>query len=140
MREPENWTGSGGEQTCGWSEALPGEGLPLLPLIQLPHGVIPQGPPLLCRGKVAGGGGPKNPVIHGARHAADALRPHQAVARQRAIPIGVARHDWGMMTGHLPRKSLVRCDAGGESRDTRGQPFLSQVPHFSNSTLMPPGG
>lgn len=37
-----------GPVVAWWWWALPGEGLPLLPLIQLPHSVVPHGAPLVC--------------------------------------------------------------------------------------------
>lgn len=88
--------------TCWLSQTLPGEGLPLLPLIQLPHGVVPHRPPLLRRGDGGGGGGAEGPVIHGARHAADAVGPHHAVAGQRAVALWVAGHNLRPVTGHVP--------------------------------------
>lgn len=87
--------------TCWLSQTLPGERLPLLPLIQLPHGVVPHGPPLLCGGG-GGGGGAEGPVVHRPRHAADAVGPHHAVAGQRAIALWVAGNNLGTVAGHVP--------------------------------------
>lgn len=94
--------------TCGWGEALPGDGLPLLPLIQLPHGVIPHGPPLLrrgggaCGGRAWGGDRPQGLVIHRARHAAHTAGTNHAVAGQRTVALRVLGHQLGPMTGHVP--------------------------------------
>lgn len=83
---------------------MPGEGLSLLPLIQLPHGVVPHRPPLLRRGDGGGGGGGRTEgaVIHGPRHAADAVGPHHAVAGQCAIALWVAGHNLRTVAGHVP--------------------------------------
>lgn len=88
--------------TCWLSQTLPGEGLPLLPLVQLPHGIVPHRPPLLRHGNSGGGGGAEGPVINRARHAADAVGPHHAVARQCAIPLWVAGHNLRTVAGHVP--------------------------------------
>ncbi len=74
----------------------------LLPLIQLPHGVVPHRLPLLRRGDCGGGSGTKGPVIYGARHTADAVGPHHAVAGQRAITLWVARDNLSTVAGHVP--------------------------------------
>lgn len=81
---------------------MPGEGLPLLPLIQLPHGVVPHRPPLFSCGDGGSGGRTEGPVIHGARHTADAVGPHHAVTGQRAIALWVARNNLGPVAGHVP--------------------------------------
>lgn len=104
-------------RTCRLCQTLPGEGLPLLPLVQLPHGVVPHRPPLLRRGDGRGGGGTEGPVVHGARHAADAVGAHHAVAGQRAVTLRVARHDLGSVAGHVPRQGLVGRDTGRGRRD-----------------------
>lgn len=92
--------------TCWLDQALPAEGLPLLPLVQLPHGVVPQRPPLLrCAGA---GARPEGPVINRTRHAADAVGPDYAVAGQSAVTCGVAVHSLGPVARHVPGQSLVR--------------------------------
>lgn len=88
--------------TCWLSQTLPGEGLPLLPLVQLPHGVVPHRPPLLRSGDGSGGGRTEGTIIHGARHAADAVGPHHAVARQRAVALWVAGHNLSTVARHVP--------------------------------------
>lgn len=105
-----------GISTCWRSQALPGEGLPLLPLVQLPHGVVPHRPPLVRCGD--GGGGAEGPVIHRARRAADAVGPHHAVAGQRAIALRVTRHDLSTVAGHVPGQGLVGRYTGRENRPT----------------------
>lgn len=97
-----NSIGLCGILTCWLSQTLPGEGLSLLPLVQLPHGIVPHRPPLLRRGDGGGGGWTESPVVHGARDAGDAVRPHH-VAGKRAITLGVAGHNLGPVAGHVPR-------------------------------------
>lgn len=67
--------------------------LALLPLVQLPHGVVPHGPPLVL--------GPSL-VVRGRGGAAEALGPGLAVPRERSVPFGVAGHDLGAVAGHVP--------------------------------------
>lgn len=81
---------------------VPGEGallvveLALLPFVQLPHGVVPHGPPLLL------GAGPHRLVMRGRGAAAQALGPGLAVSRECSIPFRVAGHDLGSVAGHIP--------------------------------------
>lgn len=89
--------------TCWHSQTLLGEGLPLLPLVQLPHGVVPHGPPPLHHDAGTGGGGAEGPVIQRVRHAADAVGPGQAVAGKCAVPLWVPRNHQGPVAGHVPR-------------------------------------
>lgn len=87
--------------------AVPREGallvvkLALLPLIQLPHGVIPHGPPLLlCPG----------PSLLMARrhHTADALRPDLVVSWECSVTFRVAGHNLGSMAWHISWQCLIR--------------------------------
>lgn len=82
--------------------ALPAVKLALLPLIQLPHGVVPHGPPLLL------GSGSRSLVVGGGRDAADALRPGLAVSREGSVAFGVAGHDWRSVAWHVSWQCLVR--------------------------------
>ena len=76
--------------------------LTLLPLIQLPHGVVPHGSPLLL------GSGSCCLVVGRGRYAADALRPGLAVSREGSVAFRVAGHDWGSVAWHVSWQRLVR--------------------------------
>ena len=95
----------------------PGVGLPLLPLVQLPHGVVTHGASLL---HAPGGGvrrGAQHAVVERGRDAAHAVGPRQAVARERAVAVGVEGHRHRRpVARHVPGQRLVGGDAEKPSR------------------------
>lgn len=79
--------------------------LPLLPLVQLPHGVVPYGAALLCSR------GLQRPVVHRPRHTADAVWP-QHVTWERPVALGIAWDDLCTVARHVSRQCLVGRNAG----------------------------
>jgi hypothetical protein len=69
--------------------------LALLPLVQLPHGVISHGPPLLLRP------GPPRLVVAGRVGPTDAFRPGLAVSRECSVTFRVAGHHLGSVAWHI---------------------------------------
>lgn len=102
-------------------------GLPLLPLIQLPQGVISHRAPLLC------GHGLQRTVVHRACHTTDAVRP-QHVAWKRAVALGIAWHHVRPMARHVPGQSLIWSDAETEMKYQHhviSHVFLAKTLHYS---------
>lgn len=91
--------------------AVPAQGallvveLALLPLVELPHGVIAHGAPL-----VLGAHGPHGPVV--GSHAAQAFWTCLAVPWQCPVPLWVPGQHLGSMAWHVPWQRLVGDDAG----------------------------
>lgn len=76
--------------------------LALLPFIQLPHGVVPHGPPLLLRCS--------RPSLLMARggHTADTVRSSLAVSWECSVTFRVAGHNLGSVAWHIPWQCLIR--------------------------------
>lgn len=85
---------------------LPAVGLPLLPFVQLPHGVIAHGAAFLSHWRTHG------LVIYRWGHAADAVPLCHAIPGHTAISISIMRHVGYPMAWQISRQRLVRCDAG----------------------------
>lgn len=95
---------------------MPGESLSLLPLIQLPHRVIPHRPPLLCRGDCGGGRGAEGPIVDRACYTADAVWSHHAITGQSAVALWAAGRNLSTVAGHVPGQRLVGCNTVEETR------------------------
>lgn len=90
----------------------PGVTLPLLPLKQLPHGVVAHGAALVHRR------GAQGLVVQRRRHAADAVPLCHAVPGHAAVAVAIMRHVWHPIARHVPRQRLIRRDAGKKKRKT----------------------
>lgn len=86
--------------------------LALLPLKQLPHGVVAHGAPLVGRRRA------QRLLVERRRQAADAVALRHAVAGDAAVAIAVLGHVGHPVAGQVPGQRLVGGDAGEAERET----------------------
>lgn len=121
FRQVDHGFGTGHVAVEPW---LPGVGLPLLPLKQLPHGVVAHGAALVTRW------GTQGLVVQWWRHAADAVPLRHAIPGHTAVAIAIMRHIGYPMAWHVSRQRLVWCDAG---RKEKTEVVMRDLIHLINT-------
>lgn len=114
LRQVDHGLGAGHVVVQSW---LPDVGLPLLPLQEVPHGVVSHGAALVRRG------GTQGLLVQRRRDAADAVPLGQAVPGNTAVGFTVLRHVRHPVARHVPRQRLVRCDTGKKKKRKEKGPY-----------------